>query len=298
MYLKLFLCTSCQSYNYTKDELDYMILINPFDVLFWTLRRSERDVIRLYDAMSPLMQLTTGGNMLNFGYWDDEHVDPQSAQTNMCKYFGEYAGLDTAKRVLDVGSGLSAPAHIWQSMYDIDLVCLNINYTQLHKGRSNSIDHLNASATELPFDSNTFDRILALESAQHFRPLSEFLAQSKQILTSSGLFVMAIPITLDSITSMKLGILHLTWSSEHYSLQTVEELIERSGFVIKDSHLIGSSVYVPLADYYIKNRTRLKDIVLTNYSSVVERLLYWSLVKMRSATNSRVIDYLLIKCHK
>ena len=244
------------------------------------------------------MQLTTGGNMLNFGYWDDKHTDPQSAQNNMCEYFGDYAELDTGTQVLDVGSGLSAPAYIWQSMYDIDLVCLNINYTQLHKGRSNYIDHLNAAATRLPFGNNTFDRILALESAQHFRPLSKFLTQSKQILRSSGLLVIAIPIILDSVTAIKLGILHLTWSSEHYSLHKIEELIRRSGLIIEDSRLIGSSVYVPLADYYIENRTRLKNVVQTHYSSMIERLLYWSLVKMRSATNSGIIDYLLIKCHK
>ncbi len=273
-------------------------MINPIDVLLWTLRRSERDVIRLYDVMSPLMQITTGGDMLNFGYWDSEHADPQSAQTNMCEYFGDYAQLDTATKVLDVGSGLSAPAQIWRSRYQTDITCLNLNYAQLHRGRSDNIDHINATSTRLPFAEGTFDRILALESAQHFRPLLNFLTQSRQTLSSSGLLVMAIPIVLDARSSLGLGILHLTWSSEHYSLIKVEEMIKRSGFIIHDKHMIGSSVYVPLADYYFANRTRLREKILTRYSSMIEKLLCRSLAKMKSAADSKLIDYLLIKCSK
>jgi len=44
-----------------------MVAIDPFEVLLWTFRRNEKDVVNLYNALSDVMRLTTGGDMLNFG---------------------------------------------------------------------------------------------------------------------------------------------------------------------------------------------------------------------------------------
>ena len=41
-----------------------MITINHIDVFLWTFRKNEKDVINLYNTMSPVMQLATGGSML------------------------------------------------------------------------------------------------------------------------------------------------------------------------------------------------------------------------------------------
>ena len=46
----------------------------------WTFRRNENDVVNLYNTLSPVMQLATGGNMLNFGYWHKEDISPVNAQ--------------------------------------------------------------------------------------------------------------------------------------------------------------------------------------------------------------------------
>ena len=54
--------------------------INIFEMLLWTFRRNENDVVNLYDSLSPIMQLSTDGDMLNFGYWDDSADKPVEAQ--------------------------------------------------------------------------------------------------------------------------------------------------------------------------------------------------------------------------
>ena len=36
-------------------------------MVLWTFRRNENDVVNLYNTLSPVMQLATGGDMLNFG---------------------------------------------------------------------------------------------------------------------------------------------------------------------------------------------------------------------------------------
>ena len=56
------------------------MLINPVDLLLWTFRRNENDVVKLYDALSPIMEVSTGGDMLNFGFWDETTLHPVDAQ--------------------------------------------------------------------------------------------------------------------------------------------------------------------------------------------------------------------------
>ncbi len=275
-----------------------MISINPIDVFLWTFRKNEKDVVNLYNTLSPVMQIATGGNMLNFGYWTDEHSDPISAQENLCRIFGNLSELSTAKNVLDVGSGLSAPSKLWRNSYpNLHLYDVNINFKQLKflKNEKN-IEFLNSTSTKLPFSNNSVDRVLALESAQHFKPLGDFILESKRVLTESGLLVMAVPITLKTSSLSKLGLLKFTWSSEHYELDYLKNLISSNGFKIIDETLIGTNVYDPLADYYVENRLSLKNKILQHYPAYMEKILHKSLLKMKKASEEKIIDYVLLKC--
>jgi len=275
-----------------------LIPINPLDVFFWTFRKNEKDVVKLYNTLSPVMQIATGGNMLNFGYWSSENSDPISAQENLCTVFGNLSELSTAKNVLDVGSGLSAPSQFWRDSYpNLNLYDVNINFKQLSflKDKKN-IEFLNSTSTKLPFMDNSVDRVLALESAQHFKPLDDFISESKRVLTKSGFLIMAVPITLKNSSLSKLGLLKFTWSSEHYSLDYLKNLIFSNGFKITDETLIGSNVYDPLADYYVKNRKLLSSKILQHYPGYMEKILYNSLLKMKKSSQEKIIDYVLLKC--
>ncbi|RMW35232.1 MAG: SAM-dependent methyltransferase [Nitrosopumilus sp.] len=274
-----------------------MVSINPLDVFLWTFRRNEKDTVNLYNTLSPVMQLATGGTMLNFGYWTSDHTEPIPAQENLCMVFGNLAELSSAKHVVDVGSGLSAPSHLWQQQFpEISLYDVNINYSQLSFGKKQKIEFLNSSSTKLPFTNNSVDRVLALESAQHFKPLSDFVSESKRVLTTNGLLVMAIPVTLGNSSIKDLGMLKFTWSSEHYSFDDVKNTLKSSGFSIAEEQLIGNRVYDPLADYYLQNRDQLKKSILEKYPNYVENILYKSIIKMKDASEKRIIDYALLKC--
>ena len=296
-----------------------MISINLLHVFFWTFRRRERDVVNLYNSLSPLMQLATDNNMLNFGYWKNNTADPLEAQNELCKLVGNMAKLDSASIVLDVGSGFSVPATYWKSQYkNINITCININFQQLAlstKLVSNNISDMkeksyallqtddvgfvNATSTSLPIPNKSVDRIIALESAQHFRPLNQFITESKKALKNNGMLIIAMPVTKipSKLASfMKLGILSLTWASEHYNLDYVKSAIINGGFQISEIQSIGTYVYNPLADYYIKNRKRLRERILKKYSSYLENILYRSLLKMKQSSQGRIIDYVLMKC--
>lgn len=300
-----------------------LVLLNPLHVFLWTFRRAGRDVVNLYNSLSPVMQLATGGDMLNFGYWKDA-CEPVAAQEALCSLVGVEAELGSAMALLDVGSGLGAPARHWKSAYGVNATCVNINYRQLAASRPAAGAQLsssspppsplllvNATSTLLPFRDSSMDRVIALESAQHFKPIEGFARECSRVLKPGGLLVMAIPVvtvaTADSAdtpassrrsTFLKLGILSFTWSSEHYSLGRVKSAIRGSGLDIVHSIEIGSQVYEPLADYYSLNRPALRKKILQGYPPFLESVLYRSMRKMKQASEEKVIGYAVIKAQK
>ncbi len=259
------------------------------------------------------MQISTGGNMLNFGYWNENTSNPHDAQISLCNITGEMADLKSASTVLDVGSGFSEPALIWKSQFPhINVLCVNVNSHQLQFGsrlitmtnqnlvqKTNGLNLTNATATKIPLKDNSVDRVIALESAQHFRPLNEFISESKRVLKDDGALIMAIPVVSNKLKSpeiLKLGILSFTWSSEHYQYNEIEKMILKEGFHITDKNFIGSNVYAPLANYYTENREFLKAKILERYPTIVEKILFKSMLKMKEVSQKGIIDYVLLRC--
>lgn len=295
-----------------------MIFINPINALLWSIRRDQRDVINLYNVLSPLMYITTGSTMLNFGYWSDEIRKPDEAQINLCKITGEMAELDTARNLVDVGSGLSSPAIWWKNRYNsLELCCININYNQQvlankikdnffnsKKSRrySKDICLINSSSLSLPFKKESIDRIICLEAAQHFKPLTNFITQTRYILKPKGIMVIALPVITKLFNPvknlLKLGILSFSWASEHYLLDYISSVIINEKFKVIDIVKIGPHVYSPLAEFYIKNRKKLKYKICCEYHPVLEYILYRSILKMDKLSRDKIIEYVIIKCVK
>ena len=333
--------------------------------LLWIIRHNEVDTINLYNSITPFVQVATGGNsnMLNFGYWSQNKkildMNPLHAQRELSALIGKFGDFQSSHRVLDIGSGFSAPATQWKSIYNfLDIICVNINSQQLStaaktlvpsittttmfhtintdidgsvistanvKGRpiaastmcGDILSLVNATATTLPFADGCVDRIVALESAQHFKPLQNFFKESARILKPKGLLIIAIPVIMGSPGSKinkgsfiqqfrKLGILYFSWASERYTLDNVNSSLRSEGLAIKDIQNIGNNVYEPLADYYILNRKLLKKTINDSLSSrtqiiafkIIENIIYRSALKMKRLSQKGIIDYILIKCTK
>ena len=323
------------------------LLQNPLNPILWTARRSEHDVISLYNYLSGLMRIITKDYCLNFGYWNKGINSPREAQRRLCSLIADVSDLYSARTVLDIGSGFSVPAIYWKSLFDsLNIVCVDVNLRQLkfgvslqddlkekitfplskdntkesksslelklpHSEDAEKLSFVNATSTALPFADNSVDRIIALESAQHFRPLSEFFMESNRVLEKNGIFVTAMPVIHNqeclvgnnifseviSIMSsfLKLGVLSFTWMSEHYDLDHIKSQIGNAGFRSKEIELIGSQVYEPLSKYYIQNREKIQNAILKEYPSHIEKILYKSISKMNELSEKRVIDYAIIR---
>ncbi len=327
---------------------------NAINTLLSLLRRDERAVVNIYQAFMSYARILTRTNMINFGFWTQETTSIRQAQEALCTLTGNLAELNTAKNVLDIGSGLSGPAEQWSLEYKFinSLICIDVNYQGLKmscaiydkygyynkvlvepsvktevtnkqyttKHNGVMLSRVNATATCLPFGDSSTDRIIALESAQHFKSFLEFIRESHRVLKKTGLVVLAIPVITSSkpngmsrikiLNSLRnlgvLGILSLTWTSEHYELTQIKSVISQEHFVVKDILSIGKSVYIPLTDFYIQDRKEFRRIVLGKQSSflkkialdIVERIVYRSALKMKQLSLSGNIDYVLIKATK
>ena len=275
------------------------MLINPIDLLLWTFRRNENDVVKLYDSLSPIMEVSTGGDMLNFGYWNNSTFHPIDAQKQLCQMIGEMAEISTAEVIADIGSGILGPAKIWSSQYpSLQISSVNVNFSQLASVDPGNISKLNSTARMLPFSNSSLDCVIALESAQHFKPIGDFFSESNRVLKDDGILALAIPTATDNSSFSNLGILKFTWSSEHYSQKNIVDELSKNGFEIIESNDIGKNVYSPLAEYYITNRSELRKKILSRYSKYVEKILFESMKKMQSASENELIGYLMLKCKK
>jgi cyclopropane fatty-acyl-phospholipid synthase-like methyltransferase len=295
-----------------------MGLMESIDVLrtiFWMLRSNERDITSIYSYMAPIIQAANGGHMLNRGYWDDNTESPLEAQYRLCEVIGTFADFGSAQTLLDVGSGLSIPAFHWQAMYNfLAVICVDLNLNQLkvvngssglHRTpsfatKNNRIFRVNATAKMLPLAPSSVDRIIALESHQHFRPFVDYIQECKRILKYNGLLTIATPvktIQINRLTDlMKFGILSLTWSSQNFMLPTIKSSIRNCKFQIQEIRSIGSHVYAPLAGYYIRNRKMIRRDILSKYPPWIESLIFKSLLKSRDAYQKGLVDYVVIKC--
>ena len=285
--------------------------------LLWLLRRNENDLINIYNFLVPLVKLANGGDTLNRGYWDEKTKDPVEAQQRLCKLIGEFACFNSAKTVLDVGSGYSGPAKTLKSLYSfLDIVCIDLNFNQLRNavqlygdnrpvissGQQNGspLTYINATANILPVAGHSFDRIVALESHHHFRPLNLFILECKRVLVDNGLLTIATPVkTFESnILSefIKMGIPFLTLNSKNLVLKHIQSIINSCGFEIKDILSIGSYVFPAQTDYYVHNRELIKESIPKAYPWYTEKLLHNLVMKTNQAYLNGNIDYVLLNC--
>ena len=291
-------------------------MFNPLKIILWNIRRSEKDIINIYNTFEQVIQLLTGGKMLNLGYWNEKTNDFLQAQYELCTIIGKFAELSSGNTVLDVGSGFSEPALIWKSEYNfLNISCININLQQLidskkildkteinhnlqHSQQITKLSRINSSSLALPFLNNSVDRVVSLEAVQHFKPLSIFIQESKRVLKKNGLLIIAVPVTTGKHSTLlfNLGILYFAWMSKQSRLDYIIKTIKEEGFQILDIQSIGSHVYGPLANYYVRDRKLLRKRILTKFPSQLEQFFFKYLLKMKLVSEKKIIDYVLIKC--
>ena len=136
---------------------------------------------------------------LNLGYWKDAHTYPEAC-TALARKLAEWAQFEVDSVILDAGFGYGEQDLLWAREYDFEKI-YGVNVTPLHvkhgrmriaaHGLESQVDLRLASATELPIDDASVDRVVALESAFHFNTRQKFLEEAWRVLKPGGRLAVA-----------------------------------------------------------------------------------------------------------
>jgi cyclopropane fatty-acyl-phospholipid synthase-like methyltransferase len=145
------------------------------------------------------------GLHVHWGYWPDVRTatgsigDFAQAAERLSRRVCDAASVRDGMRILDVGCGLGGTlASLNSRFHDVDLVGVNIDSRQLGYARQqvnprpgNRVAYITADACELPFASESFDAVLAVECIFHFPSRARFLKEARRLLRPGCLLALS-----------------------------------------------------------------------------------------------------------
>jgi cyclopropane fatty-acyl-phospholipid synthase-like methyltransferase len=146
---------------------------------------------RRYDALmlDPRVAETYGGtDFFNVGYWLPDTSDQRTACENMVARLLQDLPA-TGPRILDAGCGWGATtAYVRRSLRDASVFGINVSWNQLRRSTAAAPGCRFAlvDAAELAFGDGSFDGVLSVEAAFHFRSRARFFAEAHRVLRDGG----------------------------------------------------------------------------------------------------------------
>lgn len=136
---------------------------------------------------------------LNLGYWKTARTYPDAA-ADLARKLADAARLGPGDVVVDAGFGFGEQDLLWVRERNVARI-VGVNVTELHvevakqrvaaRGLSDRIDLRLASATELPLEAGSVDKVVALESAFHFDTRERFFEEAARVLKPGGILATA-----------------------------------------------------------------------------------------------------------
>lgn len=129
-------------------------------------------------------------NYINYGYWKDNPINLKGASDNLCKLL--YTKGDFQGKILDVGCGTGEQIKYWKTLNEnlhIEGIDLDEHVVNLAKKKNLNVSVGNA--TQLKFKDETFDAVVCLESAFHYKTREKFLKEAYRVLKKDGKLIIA-----------------------------------------------------------------------------------------------------------
>lgn len=226
--------------------------------------REERSVAEMYDHDDLSACTLFAGNFINFGFWEHpvlagsistaQRID---SERNLYRLAIKKLDVNEEDKLLEiacgqgVGSALAVTEFNPKEMHGIDLSqaqisrAKKVNEAAILKN-SNRIFFREGAAENIPYDSNSFDKIFSIEAAQHFESLDKFAQEASRVLKPRGKIAIASFFgTSDesqdslatTIQTIKAGIDKAT------PIYKLEEILQKNGFKNIKIESIGKNVW-------------------------------------------------------
>jgi erythromycin 3''-O-methyltransferase len=159
----------------------------------------------LYEMDSTHNLFTERSLYRNLGYWKDCPETLDEACQAMAQLLGEAAAFAPQDCVLDVGFGFADQDLFWVRQFSpkhvvgVDIIPSHVAMARRRIAECQLEDRIElrlGSATEIPFQAGSFDKVVALESAPHFITRARFFQEAYRVLRPGGRIATAEPIPL------------------------------------------------------------------------------------------------------
>jgi len=266
---------------------------------------------RLYELF-PASLMAERTSYLNMGYWQSPDDTLDDASEALAEQLADYAGFRAGDRVLDAGFGYGDQDFLWLRRHGLaKIVGLNVTPAQVRaaqnkareQGLTDRLDFREGSATAMSFAPDSFDRVVALESAFHFISREQFFKQAYGVMRPGGVLATADVVPLDAHEAekgriAKKGLFTFAYHDENrYDGEEYLSRLRAAGFTNVRLTSIRDKVFEPWIAFVAKkmNDPDFRESV----SKLTHRLLGSAMSdKARMSQDVAGLDYVIVVAEK
>ena len=129
-----------------------------------------------------------------------ERFTPECVREIWYEHFHRYAlaarwcaNLRTLDAACGEGYGSAILAESASAVEAIDISEVAVAHANKRYGHTENLNYQVGNCTSLPFEDNTFDRVVSFETLEHLAEQDELLAEFKRVLTADGVLILSSP---------------------------------------------------------------------------------------------------------
>jgi sarcosine/dimethylglycine N-methyltransferase len=153
-----------------------------------------------------------GGEDIHVGIYENDSQDIAAASRRTVETMASRINIDSSSSVLDIGAGYGGAARYLAHTYGCNVTCLNLSEVENQRNRQlnteqgieQSIDVIDGSFEDLPFQDYRFDVIWSQDALLHSGDRARVLEEAARVLRPGGRIIFTDPMATEQASKQDL----------------------------------------------------------------------------------------------